>query len=267
MRKKKNFTDTDDAIQNALGLLAKLGHHYIDEYVIGKGWSNRRLKRDWYYAFKYCLSYTYYQGRSESLSKRYCDAMQVFLDKYFGTHPEAVLRRLWNQNGIPHDASWTDFAKSKSRLWGEFNSSMGKGRDLEMVLDILRYVYKLPNHNIVAHSVDEIKSGRIRNQRDDLRTIWSVGPKISAFYLRDVVFLFDCKIDANDISAIFPVDTWVSQVVKRLRQHVGDTSKQSEADWFLEKASARYDAGILNAGAWYLGAHSFDLYLESLFPE
>lgn len=238
-----------------------MGERYVRDMLVADGWDADRMRRDWYYAFRFLLSRIYYQGRNDTLSERYFKAMVSCLDRTFEENADARLKALQHEHAIPVDASWTDFDRQRSSLWRQFDASMGKERDREMVLDTLRYVCGLDAHNIVNRSLSAIEQGLLRSHQSELQTIRQVGTKTSAFYLRDLVFLCSCRISAADALALQPVDTWVRQVVDIARGGQPEANPISSDVWLVQEASGRFDPSLLNAGAWYLGKHSFRVLL------
>lgn len=62
---------------------------------------------------------------------------------------------------------------------------IGRGKDVEMVISILNFVSGLEDKNIVNYSIYKIKNGEVKEHYYDLQKIYSIGPKITSFYLRD----------------------------------------------------------------------------------
>lgn len=251
------------ALEQILAALEIMGKRYIREFILGEGWDSSRLISDWYYSFKFFLSKIYFQGRNDSLSDRYLKNMKTCLDRYFLPNPTDILETLWRNHYIPHDPEWKNFSTDNSLLWQQFDGQMGKRRDREMVMDVLRYIYSIPDHNILNHSIREIEARRIREHRNEIMELWGIGPKTSAFYLRDVIFLFNCELIPEEARELQPIDTWVRQVVDSLRDSQTDDHLSTE-EWLVRHGGAARNSALLNAGMWYLGKHSFDLVLKLL---
>ena len=99
-----------------------------------------------------------------------------------------------------------------------------------MVLSILDFIGNLPSLNIIGYSVQKIRSGEIREHYDELqRDMVQVGPKIAAFYLRDVVSLYQLEDLVPEESAfcIQPIDVWVRKLVKKMGM-VGDRASDDD---------------------------------------
>jgi len=241
-----------------------MGKRYINEFLAEEACDPSRLTSDWYYAFKFFLSKLYMQGRNDSLSDRYLKNMTSCLDQYFQIDPTSTLEALWQNQHIPHDAQWDNFEIEQSDLWQHFDNQMGKRRDREMVIDVLRYLHSIPLYNIVNLSLNEIGAGRIQDHRNKLMQIWGAGPKTSAFYLRDVIFLFNCELTPEDSIELQPIDTWVKQVVNSLRNDQKNDMEISIEDLIVRYGGTARNSALLNAGMWYLGKHSFKLVLKLL---
>lgn len=245
-----------------LDALAALGDRYVDEFL-RPHWDVDRLHTDWYYAFKFLLSRLYFQGRRDEVSEQFYNAMAACLDAVFEKDSDSVLDDLWRCGELPQDAEWTGFDAAQSRLWRAFDSSMGKRRDREMLLDALRYVHGLTGYNVVRHSLASIDAGIVVQHRVEISSLWGAGPKTSAFYLRDVVFLTGRRLAATDLLALQPIDTWVDQV-RLLIDPSAPAGHDAAAQWFVRHADTGYDPAKLNAGAWYLGKHAFRVCLALL---
>jgi hypothetical protein len=253
-----------ERVERVLTALERLGRWYIREFLFEEGCDPSQLRSNWYYAFKFLLSKLYMQGRNDSLSDQYLKKMQKCLDSYFLPDPITKIETLIQGHYIPLTADWLNFNIENSPLWQNFDESMGKQRDRQMVLDVLRYISNIPHYNIVNHSLSEIDAGRIREHREELKLIWQVGPKTSAFYLRDVIFLFNCELNPEESIELQPIDTWVRQVIESLRDEQDSDRHLSPEDWLVRHGGSPINSALINAGMWYLGKHSFDLILRLL---
>lgn len=250
-------------------MLELFGSRYIEEYL--DVWIKKRsaLKNDWFKALDFFLSHVYLQGRADELSDRYYKAAKKVLLKYFGTSASTQIRRYnhaWKMGFIPNNSNWNDHIKRNTNLWLELErAKAGKTRDMEMVLDVLRFIHSCPSHNIVQYSLKEIKHGRTGKLYSEIDSIWQVGQKTASFYLRDLAFLYDLKLSPKDYSVIQPIDTWVYQVFNRIGIFSdGDSNKDIIEKLLRSCESARTDPKKVNAGAWYLGANSFDILLDHI---
>jgi hypothetical protein len=196
----------NERVERGLSALERMGRRYIREFLFEEGSDPSQLRSDWYYAFKFLLSKLYMQGRNDSLSVRYLDKMQECLDSYFLIDSITKIEAMGDGRYIPLTADRVKFNIENSPLWQNFDESMGKQRDREMVLDVLRYINNIPDYNIVNHSIAEIEAGRIKEHRKELELIRRVGINTSALYLRDVIFLFNCELTPEDSIELQPIE-------------------------------------------------------------
>jgi len=250
-------------LDNIFAFLCELGKFY-EKYVLvqpwdSKPWDKSLLQQDWRWGLEFFISRVYYQGRSDELSYIFYERLSTHLEQVFKN--KGALKGLIKKEKLPKQDLWwkTNSAQEFITYFG-LNNSMGKPRDLEMTVDILRYLSNINTkyyYNIVPFSIDMIRGNKIKELRAELIGIRGVGEKTSAFFLRDLAFLFNLKINPEDYLSLQPVDTWVSQV-RRFMDSENLTSL-SDAEWFIKMAGKKYNPALLNAGAWYLGKHSFNM--------
>jgi len=141
------------------------------------------------------------------------------------------------------------------------------------VISTIQYVNRLPDSNIVAHSVQRVRAGEIGQHYNEIQRskdeagIVQVGPKIAAFYLRDVVSLFELEVN---VSADFqftlqPIDVWVRRVAFETGMVPRNASVQQIGQAIVDLCR-KEDCSPLqfNQGAWYAGANAFSLLMEKL---
>ncbi len=254
-------------MEKTLKTLEAFGNRYIQTHL--GHWVKRSdvMKRDWFAALDFFLSRVYYQGRRDKLSDVYYEAAQAALLKYFGKKAATRDRKYniaWSKGFIPHDPDWERLARKDNPLWkGLVANKAGKERDMEMVMDILRFIQGCPVKNIVFYSLSEIAKGKMVELYDELDSIWQVGEKVASFYLRDLAFIYDLKLSSKAFITIQPIDTWVKQVTFQ----IGLCSKRDSHRTIVSKLlkaceKAKVDPKKVNAGAWYIGANSFKLLLD-----
>jgi hypothetical protein len=151
--------------------------------------------------------------------------------------------------------------------------NIGKARDIEMVISSLRYVSRIPDSNIVAHTVRRINAGEIGQHYDEIQRseneggIVQVGPKIAAFYLRDVVSLFELEDNVSEgfQFTLQPVDVWVRRVAFNIGIVPNGTSHRDVSRAIIDLCKSEDCSPLqFNQGAWYAGAHAFALLMEKL---
>lgn len=233
------------------------GDRYKEEYLLK--YSNDELLRNWLEALKFFFGRAFYQGRRDDVSGKVQDAAIGVIE-----HNSSIV------NGNLEDNDLDILKKELQEKIGK--GKIGKARDVEMVISALQYVRRLPNLNIVAHSIQRIDACEISKHYQELQKslnktgIVQVGPKIASFYLRDVVSLFQLE---NLVSYDFqfclqPVDVWVRRLAK-----IGIVQNNA-TDEEIQKAIVKLCNELhcsplkFNQGAWYAGYHSFDLLLENL---
>jgi hypothetical protein len=143
-----------------------------------------------------------------------------------------------------------------------------------MVLSTLDFLVRIPEWNIVAYSVAKIRSNQIESHFRELQAAQSssgirqVGSKIAAVYLRDLVSLFRLEDQVGDNVAeicVQPIDVWVRRLALRLELVNSKASDRKVAEAIVTSCRvAGVSALRFNQGAWYIGAHSFDLLVEQL---
>lgn len=219
------------------------------------------LLQNWWKAFEFFLARACFQGRSDRVSVRVYDAAIAVLEP-----------RVAHTNGVLTDEALLPIEGALCERIGRHK--VGKGRDVAMIVSALHYIRRLPDANIVAYSVARIQAGDIGSHYDELQAarnretgIVQVGSKIAAFYLRDVVSLFDLEslIPADFQFCLQPVDVWI----RRLAHKVGIVGPNA-TDGDVQQAIVRicqekgYSPLRFNQGAWYAGANAYDLLLENL---
>jgi hypothetical protein len=148
---------------------------------------------------------------------------------------------------------------------------VGKARDVDMTVSALEYVGRLPENNIVSFSLAQIRAGAIEGHFKHLQRglnsagIVQVGPKVAAFYLRDLVSLYslDACVPQQFQFCLQPIDVWV----RKLAHKTGIGGKVASDEPIREAIvdlCKTYGCSALqfNQGAWYAGYFAFDLLVE-----
>ena len=248
--------------------IAALAQRYKDEFL--SEWGRRRelYLKNWFEAFDFFLTHVYYQGRRDTLSTQYYENAVKALRRHFGdgTGSQRRLHEAWKAKWIPHDPDWHVYADAGNPLWKALTvANAGKRGDREIVVDTLRYIRSLVNHNIVTHSLREIRAGRICKHQADLQSIYQIGPKTSSFYLRDICSLYDLDPGATGAEAVQPIDTWVWQICEEVGIAAdGDDLPSVRRKLLAACKSAGVPASAFNTGAWYMGTHSREIAIEFL---
>jgi hypothetical protein len=138
--------------------IAYFGERFEKEYLSKEYHAERkidieRLQQDWWEALKFFLSRAFYQGRRDDISERVEKKASEVLSRYFGdsTKREEIFSSLNRSN-------WDPLRVSLKHVIGK--NKVGRGRDIEMVIDTFRFVSELPHKNIVRYSVEMIENGK-----------------------------------------------------------------------------------------------------------
>ncbi len=137
-----------------------------------------------------------------------------------------------------------------------------------MVISILNFVSKLEEKNIVNYSISKIKNEKVKEHFYELQEIISIGPKISSFYLRDLICMYSLDKDMSKEDLVFlqPIDIWVRKVAVKVGIINNINEEYESVREKIVKACLDLNASTIkfNQGAWYLGYNSFDIVLENL---
>lgn len=237
------------------------GNEYCRRYL--SNYNISILEEDWWRSFDFFLNRACFQGRLDKVSIRvYENVCQVLSPLFLATEKDQTY-----QDG--KQCNWNSIRTSLGERIGK--GKVGKARDVEMIISALDFLDNLPSKNIVAYSVAKIKAGQLYQHYIDLQAakttggITQVGPKIAAFYLRDVVSVFKL-IDLVDDKSAFclqPVDTWVQKIVERIGIVSEGTDKSEIQKAIVSMCEQEGISALLfNQGAWFTGYHSFDLVLD-----
>jgi len=250
-----------DINKNLLDFILSCANNYYEENL--KSYSLDGLQADWWEAFDFFLWHGCYQGRRDVVSAEVYKRARSVLSGFFADEHK-------NENfNLQRQQNWGQVKEALDAHIGK--GKVGKARDVAMIISALRFIDPLANRNIVAHSVEQIRSGRLKEHYFSLQAAVSgggstqVGPKVAAFYLRDIVSIGDLHrlVDLESAFCLQPIDTWVQQVAEKL----GIVEKDAEKEVVqreIVRMSEEYgiSAFRFNQGAWYLGTHSFDLLVE-----
>jgi hypothetical protein len=246
---------------NLVDFILSCADAYYDENL--KGYDKDRIRSDWWEALDFFLGHACYQGRSNSVSDLVYGAAKSALAPYFaGSDRNSMFETL-------KEGHWSELELKLREKIGK--GHVGKERDVRMILSALDYLSLLPDRNIVNRSIEVISSSQLRGHFFGLQPgqakagIVQVGPKIAAFYLRDVVSLFnlDRFVDADSAFCLQPIDTWVRRLAGRL-----EIAGANADDLEIQSSILRTCAGFkvspfrFNQGIWYFGTHTLEIALK-----
>jgi len=196
--------------------MGKINHELLEKYVsygdeykevnLDKVYDTKKMQDDWWEGSQFLISHAIYQGRTDILSERIEDTIYEAIEKYIGNNPTVLLEK----------KKFPELKKELEKVIGR--GKIGKGGDIKMIIGIFEFISNLKDKNIINHSINMVKNGRIRRLNEELDNIYQIGPKISAFYLRDLVDIYSLEkyISQDDLVVIQPVDTWVRQVSQKI---------------------------------------------------
>lgn len=234
------------------------GNKYITCHLTDK-FDIDLMQKEWWSGLQFFLARSFYQGRRDTISMRVeKNAMNVLKEFLKTNNNDATF--LINPDNFPK------IENALSQVIGK--GKIGRGRDIKMVISILRFVSDLEEKNIVKYSISKIKNGNIKNHFEELDGIFSIGPKIAAFYLRDLVLMYslDSFVNTKDLVYLQPIDTWVRKVA----YNVGIIDNPDEEEAIIREEiveaclSLKISSIKFNQGAWFLGYNSFEIILENL---
>lgn len=118
-----------------------------------------------------------------------------------------------------------------------------------------------------------LKNRKLKALHDHLTVVKGIGPKIASLYLRDMLLLyvdslplrerFVDELTIDQIKVVYPIDTWVEKISKKILDVEGD--KSQIAEMLIEKCR---NAGVspiyVNHGIYQIGAKAQKLLLDNL---
>ena len=134
------------------------------------------------------------------------------------------------------------------------NTRLSNEKDLMMVLDTLHLVCQPGCQNVYVYLLQQIKAGRTKTAYKTLDDLHAVGDKLASMTLRDICMM-QPGVVLDDVSDVFPIDTWVKQTAKLLGC---EAKSDSEIKAFFRKRCSEcgVDIMLFAAGMWYLGANA-----------
>lgn len=226
----------------------KYGERYKKEVMNSAKWTPELLSEDWFSALEFWFSKSFYRGRRDSIS-------DIFMKRTMATLKRVGKNKLFEVSD-----------EEMQRLLKE--EHVNNHMDRKMVLQSLGFIRKLDNHNLVGHCFVAIKNKQVQVVFDELQTIYGIGSKLASLFLRDVCFVYHIEPQNKEqLLCLQPVDTWVRQVVLGLG--IPGCTQKTNAREVVEPVvnyclENNISPLLFNAGAWYVGARSFELFLESL---
>lgn len=206
-----------------------------------------KLLKDNWFALEFFLDRIYYQARSDDISRKVSERVKGALWELRNQH--VTLDRV-----LSGDVLYLLEKKLSDEIG---KGKIGMQRDVEMTISLMKFISKIPDHNLLKYLRDKFKTNRVHELFNELQTIKGIGPKIASFVLRDFAVLFDLdkNLSKNDFMVLQPIDTWVKKVGLLLKLYNSmdvdeNTVREAIVDFCLEHSlpPARF-----NQGMWYFG--------------
>lgn len=146
--------------------------------------------------------------------------------------------------------------------------------DTMMVLDTLKFITSSPeNKNIYKVIKDKLENQQLKEAYELLtgpsnvdiskKNFNAIGDKIASFIIRDILLLNPgIKVKDEDLKMVFPVDTWVRKIARKLKFQAKTDREIKEKFINLCKENG-INIPKCAAGLWYLGFHSLDILIEN----
>ena len=256
--------------ENIMSKIAHFGERFereylCKEYLSCKNVDVEQLEENWWEALKFFVTRLFYQGRRDDLSIRVERKAFEVLGKYFND----PLEREENFQTL-EASSWNQLKVALQAVIGK--GKVGRGRDIDMVIDTFEFISRLPDKNIVRYSVEMIRNNKLAELWSGLQKskskdgIRSVGKKIASLYLRDLVTILSLEQEVSNDQQIFlqPIDTWVKQIANKIG--IEETKDDMKLRKMVIERCRRVNQSAIkfNEGVWYIGSHSLDILLEIL---
>ena len=235
------------------------------EYLNSKNVDIEQLLENWWEALKFFMTRIFYQGRRDDVSIRVEKKALEVLGKYFNN----PLEREKNFQALKV-SSWSPLRATLQAVIGK--GKVGRGRDVDMIIDTLEFISRLPDKNIVRYSAGMIRNNKLDELWYGLQKskseegIRSVGKKIASLYLRDLVTILGLEQEVSNSHQIFlqPIDTWVRQITNKIG--IEETRDEMKLRRMIVERCGRVGQSAIrfNEGAWYLGSRSLEILLELL---
>lgn len=224
------------------------GERYKKEIMNVTKLTPKLLADDWFVALKFWFGKSFFRGRLDSISEE-------FMNKAWSAISSVGKNKILKINMD---------TLNKSLINAEVNNHF----DRKMVLESLKFLQQLKDHNMATYAYSSIKQGNTLKIYSELNNIFAIGPKLASLYLRDICFIYKIEpLDKEQLLYLQPVDTWVRQVAIELGIPgcTDETNTKEVVTPIVDFCVKNHISPLLfNAGAWYVGAKSFKFILELL---
>jgi len=243
--------------------IAKFHKNYKDEFLQGRIKKKDIYLRDSKEALFYIFSYAFYQGRRNEISQQFEKRAKNTLEQFFKNNNNFLSNsrlRITNKNGLKKE-----YAQLHEKLE---ENKVNKEGDRLMVISLVNLIQSESEKNILKFLIEKIKSNAISDAYKELDSVWSIGPKIASFILRDIVYIYELEkyLDKpDDYYFLQPIDTWVNKLSHKIGVIDNDEIYKYEAKDITDKCF-EFDVNPIhyNQGAWYIGTNSLQILLRNI---
>ncbi|HWA51963.1 MAG TPA: hypothetical protein VG895_02855 [Patescibacteria group bacterium] len=226
--------------------IGEFGEKYVGEFLVADIGRRDEIKSDWYEGLKFFFSKSFYRGRKDEISEN------------FQKRAMEVVENFDLKNNIKRFKS-SEF--EELLVANKVNNRV----DRRMICQTIEMIRHNNGRNIVLYSIEQIHDGNISGVYQELCNIYGVADKIATFFLRDLALVFELEneIKKQDFIYFQPIDTWVKQVSDKLGVTEPRDDREVTKSKIINKCLIEHTSPLLfNAGAWYVGKHSFDILLN-----
>lgn len=229
--------------------IESFGNVFEKKYL--NNWNKEKILNDWIYSLKFFFEHSFMRGRRDTLSIKFKDKAIEVLELTFFKNIKYDLEQLskdLEQKGVNN-----------------------KG-DRIMVCDTIKFIRELQNPNIASYIIAKLKKDEQEAYKELIENIKYVGDKIATLYIRDLCWIFDIKL--KNYKFVFPIDTWVKQIINRLKILDKKILQSKELQKVREEEVKEKAINVclendidpikFNAGIWYIGTHSLEILLNNL---
>jgi hypothetical protein len=241
--------------------IAKFHKNYEEEFL-----KDRIKNRELYLkspkdALFFIFSYSFYQGRKDEISSEFEERARNAVSQFLEN----------NDIFSTSTARITEKSSLKNHYKNLYNklkeNGVNKEGDRLMVLSLINFIQSNNQKNIVKFVIEKIKSNAIYEAYKNLDEIYSIGPKVASFILRDIVYIYKLEenLNKNDYYFLQPIDTWVHKVSRVIGLINKDKFYKDESKDITNRC---FEFGVnpihYNQGAWYIGTHSLEILLRNI---
>ena len=238
----------DNMEKRILKKIESFGDVFKQKYL--SEWTKEKLLDDWKFSLQFFYEHSFMRGRPDTLSIRFKDKTM-----------EILKRTVFN-----------DLNYNLEKLEEELiKAGVNNKGDRLMILDSIKFIKKIKDYNMTSYFINKLQKNEQEAYEELIKDIKYVGDKIATLYFRELCWLFDIKV--KNYEFIFPIDTWVKQIINKLgilneifSSEKLKKIKESEVKKKAIDVCLKYNIDPIkfNAGAWYIGYHSFEILLKNL---